>query len=86
MFGTTSFAEVLVILAVALLVLGPDRLLTVLRYAGLILRKGRILYARVVDEVERQMRLDEMLKNNALSETTTKKPRAQRKNKKSAKQ
>ena len=82
MFGTTGFAEVLVILAVALLVLGPSRLLTVLRYASLILRKGRILYLRVADEVERQMRLDEMLKNNIRPAAPTKKTRNQRKKKK----
>ncbi len=61
MLGTTGFFEILVILAVALLVLGPRQLFVLIRQTGLILRKIRILYTRVTDEIDRQVRLDEML-------------------------
>ncbi|MBE8182695.1 MAG: hypothetical protein HAW61_04145 [Candidatus Portiera sp.] len=58
--------EIILTLSLALVILGPDKLFVVARYLGLMLRKLRVLYAQLTDEFDKQLRLDEMLKNDTL--------------------
>ena len=66
--ASVGLFEVIIVLAVALIVLGPDKLFTSIRYLGLILRKLRLFYSQVTDEFDRQLRLDEMLKNDQVQD------------------
>ena len=63
-----------------MLVLGPRQLFVLIRQTGLILRKVRILYTRVTDEIDRQVRLDEMLNSGKKKP----KPKSKRTGKKNA--
>ena len=65
MFSIGLF-EILLVLSLALVILGPDKLFVLVRYLGLMLRKLRVLYTQVTDEFDRQLRLDEMLKSGPL--------------------
>lgn len=56
--------EVVVVMTVALLILGPDKLFVAIRYVGLLVRKLKMIYGQVTDEFDHQLRLDEMLKND----------------------
>ena len=60
-----GFFELLLLFAVALLLLGPSRLLVAARYCGLFARRMRVLYARVMDELDQQLRMDEMARHSA---------------------
>ena len=62
--GSIGFFEILLVLTVALLVLGPAKLLVAARYMGLTVRKGRSFYTKVIDEFDKQLRLDETIKNS----------------------
>ena len=62
--GSIGFFEILLVLTVALLVLGPAKLLVAARYMGLTVRKGRGFYTKVIDEFDKQLRLDETIKNS----------------------
>ncbi|MCH9666059.1 MAG: hypothetical protein K0U41_09485 [Gammaproteobacteria bacterium] len=65
MFSIGLF-EILLVLSLALVILGPDKLFVLVRYLGLMLRKLRVLYTQMTDEFDRQLRLDEMLKSGPL--------------------
>lgn len=60
-----GFFEVVLLFVLMLLVLGPQRMMLLARYGGLFVRKARVLYAQVVDEIDQQLRLDEMAQHNA---------------------
>ena len=55
-----GFLEIGLIIVLSLIVLGPRRMFVAARYGGLAWRKLRILYGQIVDEVDQQLRLDEM--------------------------
>ena len=55
-----GFFEIGIILFLSLIILGPHRMLIAARYSGLMWRKLRVLYNRIMDELDLQLRLDEM--------------------------
>ncbi len=57
-----SFQEVFLILLVALLVIGPERLPRVARTAGLWIGRARAMFNSMRNEVEREIQLDELRK------------------------
>ncbi|MCC5809797.1 MAG: twin-arginine translocase subunit TatB [Ectothiorhodospiraceae bacterium] len=57
-----SFQEVFLILLVALLVIGPERLPKVARTAGLWIGRARAMFNTMRNEVEREIQLDELRK------------------------
>jgi sec-independent protein translocase protein TatB len=59
MFGI-DFPEFVVIAVVALIVLGPERLPKVARFAGLWVRRARAQWASVKNELERELAADEL--------------------------
>jgi sec-independent protein translocase protein TatB len=58
-----GFSEILVIAVVALLVLGPERLPKIARFAGLWLRRARMQWNSIKDELENELSDDELLRN-----------------------
>ncbi len=57
-----SFQEVFIILLVALLVIGPERLPKVARTMGLWVGRARAMFNTMRNEVEREIQLDELRK------------------------
>jgi sec-independent protein translocase protein TatB len=55
-----GFGEVVLVAVVGLLVLRPERLPRVARKAGLWIRKGRSVRAGLLDEIERELELEEL--------------------------
>lgn len=55
-----GFGEILVILVILLLVVGPERLPTVARTAAVWIRKARRLLAQVKHEVEQELQAEEL--------------------------
>jgi len=55
-----GFGELVLIFVIALIVVGPERLPRVARTAGLWIRKARRIIAEVRDEVERELRVEEL--------------------------
>ncbi len=55
-----GFSELLVIAVVALIVLGPERLPTAARFAGLWVRRARAQWYSVKAELERDLAADEL--------------------------
>lgn len=55
-----GFAELVVVAVVGLIVLGPERLPTVARTLGLWVRRWRATAARFRDDLEREMRAQEL--------------------------
>ncbi len=55
-----GFPELVVIAIVALIVLGPERLPKVARFAGLWVRRARAQWHSVKDELERELAADEL--------------------------
>lgn len=55
-----GFPELMVIAIVALIVLGPERLPKVARFAGLWVRRARAQWHSVKDELERELAADEL--------------------------
>lgn len=55
-----GFTELLVIAVVALVVLGPERLPKATRFAGLWVRRARVQWHSVKDELERELAADEL--------------------------
>lgn len=70
-----GFFELGLIVVLSLVVLGPQRMMVAARYCGLYWRKFRILYTRTMDELDQQLRLDEMTRHSA--RTTEKKHKKQ---------
>lgn len=62
MFGI-EFPEFVVIAVVALIVLGPERLPKIARFAGLWVRRARAQWHSVKDELERDLAADELKRN-----------------------
>jgi sec-independent protein translocase protein TatB len=60
-----GFSELLIIAVVALLVLGPERLPTAARFAGLWVRRARAQWYSVKAEFEREIAQDELRKQAA---------------------
>ena len=72
-----GFPELVVIAIVALIVLGPERLPKVARFAGLWVRRARAQWHSVKDELERELAADELKRSlrdteEALRETERK--------------
>ena len=67
-----GFFELLLLFVVALLILGPQKMMVVARYCGLFVRRMRVLYAQVTDEIDQQLRLDEMARHSVSSEAVKK--------------
>ncbi len=63
-----GFFELIIIGLVGLLVLGPDKLLQLARYAGRMLGKWRRQFADMKEEIDREMRVEEMRKQLAKEE------------------
>ena len=57
-----SFPEIVLILLVALIVVGPERLPRLARTMGAYVGKARSMFNSVRDEVEREVQLDELRK------------------------
>lgn len=57
-----SFPEIVLILLVALIVVGPERLPRLARTLGAYVGKARSVFNSVRDEVEREVQLDELRK------------------------
>jgi sec-independent protein translocase protein TatB len=64
-----GFWEIVLILAVALVVVGPERLPGLVRSVGLWLGKARRILSEVRDEVERELRLEEIKRSIHSQET-----------------
>jgi len=62
-----GFFELVLLFVLILLVLGPQRMLQLARYCGLFIRKARVVYAQVIDEIDQQLRLDETIRHNVHS-------------------
>jgi sec-independent protein translocase protein TatB len=58
-----GFSELLIIAVVALVVLGPERLPKAARFAGLWLRRARVQWNSVKDELERELAAEEFKRN-----------------------
>lgn len=58
-----SFAEIVVIAVVALVVLGPERLPKAARFAGLWVRRARAQWQSVRSELERELAAEELKRN-----------------------
>ena len=58
-----SFAEIVVIAVVALVVLGPERLPKAARFAGLWVRRARSQWQSVRSELERELAAEELKRN-----------------------
>ena len=65
--------ELGLIAALALIVLGPQRMLVAARYCGLFWRKFRVLYTQIIDELDQQLRLDEMARHHKKKNKPSKK-------------
>ncbi len=63
-----SFFELIIIGLVGLLVLGPDKLLQMARFAGRLIGKWRRQFSDMKDEIDREMRVEEMRKQLAKEE------------------
>ena len=63
-----GFVELLIIGLVALLFLGPEKLIKAAQVGGRMLGKWRRQFATMKDEVEREMRVDELRKQLAKEE------------------
>jgi sec-independent protein translocase protein TatB len=63
-----GFFELIIIGLVGLLVLGPDKLIQLARYAGRMLGKWRRQFADMKEEIDREIRVDEMRKQLAKEE------------------
>ncbi len=57
-----SFLEIVLILLVALIVIGPERLPRVARTIGLWVGRARAMFNTMRDEVEREIQIDELRK------------------------
>ena len=60
-----AFSELLLILTVALVVIGPERLPRLVRTAGLLLGKAKRQMGQLKHEIERDLRLQELQGMNA---------------------
>ena len=58
-----GFSEILLVAVVALLVLGPEQMLSLVRHVGLWLRRFRIYSAQVKDDIDKELNLNEMRKH-----------------------
>ena len=58
-----GFFELVLLFVLILLVLGPQRMLLLARYCGLFVRKARVIYTQVIDEIDQQLRLDETIRS-----------------------
>ncbi len=63
-----GFLEIAIILVVALLVVGPDRLPGLVRTVGLYVGKARYYINAVKHEVEREIRNEEIMKKSGLDD------------------
>jgi sec-independent protein translocase protein TatB len=61
-----GFAEVLIVLLVALLVIGPERLPPMVRAAGLMVGKAKASLAEVRQELERELPTEEIAELKAM--------------------
>ncbi len=68
-----GFTELLLVLVIGLLVLGPERLPKVARTAGMYLRRARQTWSSVKTDIERELAADE-LKKSMLNPTDLKQP------------
>lgn len=59
-----GFFELVLLFVLVLLVLGPQRMLLMARYCGLFIRKARVIYTQVIDEIDQQLRLDETIRHS----------------------
>ena len=58
-----GFSEILLVAVVALLVLGPEQMLSLLRNLGLWVRRFRVYSARMKDDIDKELNLAEMRKH-----------------------
>lgn len=63
-----GFFELIIIGLVGLLVLGPDKLLQMARFAGRMIGKWRRQFNDMKEEIDREIRVDEMRKQLAKEE------------------
>lgn len=67
MFGI-GFTELIIIAIIALVVLGPEKLMTMAKVIGRLLGKLRHQYNSVKEEIEREVRIEDMRKHLASEE------------------
>ena len=69
-----GFSEILLVAVVALLVLGPEQMLSLLRNLGLWVRRFRVYSARVKDDIDKELNLGEMRKHMRKLEQSARDP------------
>ena len=69
-----GFSEILLVAVVALLVLGPEQMLSLLRNLGLWIRRFRVYSARMKDDIDKELNLDEMRKHMRKLEQSVRDP------------
>ena len=55
-----GFSELLLVAVVALLVLGPEQMLSFLRHLGLWVRRFRVYSSQIKDDIDKELNLSEM--------------------------
>ena len=69
-----GFSEILLVAVVALLVLGPEQMLSLLRNLGLWVRRFRVYSARMKDDIDKELNLGEMRKHMRKLEQSARDP------------
>ena len=69
-----GFSEILLVAVVALLVLGPEQMLSLLRNLGLWIRRFRVYSARMKDDIDKELNLGEMRKHMRKLEQSARDP------------
>ena len=69
-----GFTELLLIAVVALLVLGPEQMFSLIRHVGLWVRRFRVYSTQVKDDIDRELNLKERRKHMHQLESDVKNP------------
>ena len=69
-----GFSEILLVAVVALLVLGPEQMLSLMRNLGLWVRRFRVYSARMKDDIDKELNLSEMRKHMRKLEQSARDP------------